>query len=337
MTKNKFLDQLKKALEERGVSIEVIEDTLQEYASMIDDAIESGQSIESFIERMGSAKKVAKSFTRASNKHSNKLVAVTPFLSMIAFFLLGVFYQAWHPGWLVFLLIPIAAILTRKKIVWGSLAVFLILIIFNLGGAYFSLWSPLWSLFLLLISFNDQSSKFNKLRPFAKIYTIIAVGLYHALLLTIRFTNVDLGLDPSLIELISPFVLFFPIIVYGFMNGTIQIQIDGLFDRQIRLRIITNLVIVLGTLIGYIILGLTLPSFWHPGWLMFFIIPIYFIIINAKSPSLIGLMPFIATILFVLVGEYVSIPGQSSAYVVSWLFFFLIPISAILLKKGDVK
>jgi uncharacterized membrane protein len=337
MTKNKFLEQLKKALEERGVSMEVIEDTLQEYASMMDDALESGQSIESFIERMGTAKKVAKSFARARDKQSNKIVAVMPFLSTIAFILLGVFYQAWHPGWLVFLSIPMSAILTRRKIVWRSLNFFLILIIFNIGGAYFSLWSPLWSLFLLLISFNRESDKFSKLRPFAKAYTVIAVALYHALILTIRFSTLELGLNPILIEITSPIVLFIPIILYGFMNGTIQIRIDGLFDRNIRLRIITNLIIVLGTIVGYIILGLTFPSFWHPGWLMFFIIPLYFMLIEEKRPSLVGFMPFIATTLFVLVGEYVTIPGQSSAYVISWLFFFLIPISAILLRKGDAK
>lgn len=337
MTKNKFLEQLKKALEERGVSMEVIEDTLQEYASMMDDALESGQSIESFIERMGTAKKVAKSFARPSNKQSNKIVAVMPFLSAIAFFLLGVFYQAWNPGWLVFLLIPMSGILTRKKIQWSGLFIFIILAIFIIGGTYFSLWSPFWSLFLLLITFKVPPENLSKIRPYALIYTTLAVVIYNALILSTRFMNLDLGINQNLIELISPLALFLPILIYGIMNGAIQIQIDSLFDRQYRLRTIVNLIIIFGTIIGYLFLGFTTPSFWHPGWLMLFLIPTYFIILNTQSFKFVSLTPFISTTLFVLVGEYATIPGQSSAYVISWLFFFLIPISAIVLKKGNAK
>ena len=39
-----------------------------------------------------------------------KIVAITPFVSLIAFILLAYFDLA-HPGWLVFLLIPLAPFL----------------------------------------------------------------------------------------------------------------------------------------------------------------------------------------------------------------------------------
>jgi hypothetical protein len=86
--------------------------------------------------------------------------------------------------------------------------------------------------------------------------------------------------------------------------------------------------------IGYVVLGIV-TGLWHPGWLLFLLIPIYFTSVAAKTFPINDLMPFIATILFVLVGEYVSIPGETNSYALSWLFYLLIPITGILKEKGE--
>ena len=89
MTKTSFLEALKEALQEREVNAKVIEDTIKEYASMIDDALESGESIETFIKRMGSPEKVAKALAKQQQPPSNKFAALSPFIATITFFLDG--------------------------------------------------------------------------------------------------------------------------------------------------------------------------------------------------------------------------------------------------------
>lgn len=337
MTKNKFLDQLKTALEAVGVLASTIEDTLEEYASMIDDALESGQTIESFIERMGSAKKVAKAFAKDQKKRSNRLVALMPFLSTIAFFLLGVFYQAWNPGWLVFLLIPVTGILTNKPIRWKGLMVFVILTTFILIVHQTNLVNPFWALFVLLIPrFNVTKHKW--IHWISGVYTYLAVVLYIGLVFYFSFSFIGSAPGYSDPYLYLPLLLFVPVILYVLWSSSIEVKIDGLTidwsDLNALKKPFFHFGFILFIVIAYVTIGFVFNA-WHPGWLIFFIIPSFYIVRKAKRLPLVPLMPFLSTTLFILVGEYVNIPGQSSGYVISWLFFFLIPISGILNRSND--
>ena len=337
MTKNKFLDQLKAALEAVEVKASTIEDTLEEYASMIDDALESGQTIESFIERMGSAKKVAKAFAKEHKKRSNRLVAIMPFLSTIIFFLLGVFYNVWHPGWLVFLLIPVSGILTNKPIRWKGLMVFVILTTFTLIVDQTNLVNPFWSLFILLIPrFNSDKNQF--IHRLAFVYTYLAVFIYCVIVLYLLFGFTGATDNFRDVYSLLSLLVFVPVAIYVIWSGRIQFKIDGVEMDLSELKSakpeLFHLGFLLTVLVSYIIIGFV-SSLWHPGWLIFFIIPVFYIVRKAKKFPLVPLMPFIATTLFVLVGEYVNIPGQTSGYVLSWLFFFLIPISGILQKGRE--
>ena len=62
------------------------------------------------------------------NKVSRKISAVTPILALCAFFYLGLFLDMWHPGWVVFAVIPLVEILLtiytqEGKAKWISIAV----------------------------------------------------------------------------------------------------------------------------------------------------------------------------------------------------------------------
>ena len=57
---------------------------------------------------------------------------------------------------------------------------------------------------------------------------------------------------------------------------------------------------------------------------------VYPLLRHQSSFSLVPLMPFIATTLFVIVGEFMSLSNGGSSYILSWLFFLLIPITSIL-------
>ncbi len=332
MTKQSFLNQLREALEEEGVSEKIIEETIQEYGSMIDDALEGNETLESFIKRMGSPKKVAKALAKDRPKRSNRLTALSPFIATILFFLVGVLFQAWHPGWLLFLLIPITGILTSKPIEWRGLLIFVILIIFILVGTITYLWNPLWSLFLLIIP-HSKNKKITMIDRVALIYTYIAVAVYH--IAVIYYSFAFMGGYEGIREfyVTMSLVVFIPLLIYAFWNGSIQIRFDLDWQNPLTVKkFVANLSFLLGVGLGYLLLGF-MWGLWHPGWLIFLLIPIVYILVGNKRVSITSLMPFIATILFVLVGEYGMIPGQDTAYTLSWLFFLLIPISGILEKR----
>jgi hypothetical protein len=257
-----------------------------------------------------------------------------PFLSTIVFFFIGVFYNAWHPGWLVFLLIPVTGILSRDKISFRALAFFIILTIIILTlsfGPFFAV--PMWSLFLLLIPF-EKSQKTKPFRIYAMIYTFFAVFAYHFLyyLPFFRYLGSGSNVDVPMLQTL-PLLMLVPIGIYAFWNGAIKINIDlNWNNKKERLQFFLNAGFILSIFIGYLLIGI-LFGLWHPGWLIFFLIPVVYIIIKAKKVPFVELMPFIATSLFILVGEYVALPNQESSYALSWLFFLFIPITGILFNE----
>lgn len=61
----------------------------------------------------------------------NKIIAVTPFVCLITFFILNHFGYA-HPGWIIFLLIPLMPFLVGKKKISASVVVIVIYLIVSL-------------------------------------------------------------------------------------------------------------------------------------------------------------------------------------------------------------
>jgi hypothetical protein len=83
-----------------------------------------------------------------------RIIGITPFVCLIIYFLLGFYKDLWHPGWLVFLLIPIVPIFlslfSKKK---GRVVTFLNLLVilaYLLFGFLYNWWHPGWILFLLI-------------------------------------------------------------------------------------------------------------------------------------------------------------------------------------------
>ncbi len=74
----------------------------------------------------------------------------------------------------------------------------------------------------------------------------------------------------------------------------------------------------------YFLLGFLLKA-WHPGWLIFFIIPMSAIIFTPyRRGKLSALSPFIAVTIFILLGTYVK-----HGYTYGWIVFLLIPLAGI--------
>lgn len=88
------------------------------------------------------------------NSVRGKIIAITPILCLILYLLLGFYKDLWHPGWIVFLLIPIVPLFFKifsgsKESLIGFLTL-LIIAVYIVLGFLFNLWHPGWIIFLLI-------------------------------------------------------------------------------------------------------------------------------------------------------------------------------------------
>lgn len=86
---------------------------------------------------------------------SKKISAVTPILATAAFFYLGLFLNMWHPGWVVFAVIPIVEILLsiysqEGKAKWISIAVIFSIIAYVALGFFTGEWWKVWIVFFII-------------------------------------------------------------------------------------------------------------------------------------------------------------------------------------------
>lgn len=95
--------------------------------------------------------------TELQKKGSALLKFPFPIFAVLLYLAIGYFLHAWHPGWLVFLLIPIyyqlAAALTVRKPKARLLTIpvpEIVLLIFLFFGVVCRIWHPTWFLFLLI-------------------------------------------------------------------------------------------------------------------------------------------------------------------------------------------
>lgn len=87
---------------------------------------------------------------------SGAIIGLVAVLAGAAYFVIGFGFGKWHPGWLVFLSIPLAAIIFdifKKKDLGGSvvgLVAVLATVAFMLMGTLLGIWQVAWLVFLLI-------------------------------------------------------------------------------------------------------------------------------------------------------------------------------------------
>ena len=69
-----------------------------------------------------------------------------PVAITVLYLILGFAFQAWHPGWLIFLTIPIYYWHPMSKLLWLCNPV-MITLIYLVMGFYFHMWHPGWLIF----------------------------------------------------------------------------------------------------------------------------------------------------------------------------------------------
>ncbi|MFP4177733.1 MAG: HAAS signaling domain-containing protein [Acholeplasmataceae bacterium] len=361
--KDKYLEHLEERLKEGSVSAAEIADIIADYDQLYDEAASRGMSDEKIVDFLGNPDRVAQEIIRELRiRHDRtfkyRIIAVMPFLSLTVFILLGTIFDLWHPGWLVFLAIPMTALLIGgPKGIHGLVALspFLAVIVFIIFG-YFDLWHPGWLVFLIipvssLLTVRSTRTVLVGLTPFMALVAFILLGIYDLwnpgwlvflaipmVSILFRKNRLHVLIYESLFLIAIGLYLYmglahgrydqgaFAFILpaaYGILIGDVSIRFDFSGPDPRKNAIMSASVALL--VVAYIATGLLFAA-WAYAWQLFLLIPILGIILYDRF-RLVAISPFIATILFFSLGYFFD------AFAVSWLAFLLIPISAILTES----
>ena len=84
-----------------------------------------------------------------AEKKRHKLDAAYPVLITALYLALGGLFDLWHPGWLIFLTIPLHYIRPKNRLEQLSNPV-MVTLIYLVLGFFFNLWHPGWLVFLII-------------------------------------------------------------------------------------------------------------------------------------------------------------------------------------------
>jgi len=272
MNRIEFIKELKRKLHEMELDYNVVDEIVADYEELIMEAVESGEMEEEFISRLGSPKEVARNF-KGEKKLKNVdtiLVALSPFVATIVFMWLGLSYNLWHPGWLVYLVVPVMGVWTGRKGMstmefLTAQSTFIATAFYLIFGFVYNVWHPTWVVFFLIIIFGlftDTKDKKNMI--FATL--IILASVAYVIIDLQDITKWD-------------WLVFLVPVIYGTATGKL-FQVNGDFpdDPKIKAMVIT----AIGTPIVYLLIGLIF-NLWHPTWLIMFAIPVVAIILFANE------------------------------------------------------
>lgn len=317
MKKEEYLTLLENVLKQNDVEKDERSVIVEDYEELYEGYLESGLTNSEIKKKLGTPYNVVKElkgsmrYKAYPNNQQEKVIAISPFFALVVFFLLGFMYDAWHPAWLVFFIIPISAIvLSIKDGIWHLLTAispFITTAFFLLYGYYKGVYHPTWLIFLLILFFAFMTMKESRKYLYIALL-VVGTGVYLWIGLTYQVY------DRSLI-------VFLPLLVALVSYGHVEI----IFNFQKPLVYVT-----LGCLLIYFLSGYFF-DLWKVMWLIFFLIPMTAIYLDEKGKSrYIALSPFIAITIFYLLGFYADL------WSVSWLAFLLIPVTAILLGEEKV-
>ena len=379
--KDEYLKELKEKLSNFNIPLNEMANILIDYSDKIDKAYAKKRNEELIYKMIGTPNDVINNLREELNKGENyiynnsnnteiknqvfakKIIALMPFFSLIVFFILGMAFDLWHPGWLVFLSIPITSIIFKyieddSTNVLLALSPMLAVIVFFILGYEFGLWHPGWLVFLIipiigiisgfksmsLISFLTSISVFVSLIMFILlgIYTndwdiywlvllsIPMIGIFYESK-TWKIVLMELGF---IIAIISYLYLGYLEVSWGYTLIPFILPIVISIILGDDSYIIMNRdnrrpwIMFLSLLIIYIVFGILYSNTWGFLWMIFLLIPIYQIIKNTSSETrIIAIMPFVSTIIFFSLGYFANL------WTYSWLAFLLTPMISIIIRK----
>ncbi|WP_162140212.1 HAAS signaling domain-containing protein [Haploplasma axanthum] len=370
--KNKFIEELREYLEDKDVSKNQIDEIIADYQEFYEEYSNRGLSEEEIIERLGRPRTIYKNIrntviTIKEETWKSKAIAVSPFISVLAFVLIGYFTKVWHPTWLVFLFVPLSGVMFSGKNLLNTLlgmSPFLTTATYILIGHFFNVWHPTWLIFLLipiLGVLTDKESFKNKVAGLSVFIGIIAAFLvtYFGILewkyawlfflLVILSTPLfrDKNKPKEIIFFISAITAIILYIVLVFSKVTIPLALCSFFiplvigiwtdhinvtieiDKSKKTILFTMLSVLI--IAAFVVLGVIFKN-WIYIWQVLLLIPIFAVVIESSQKNkfrMTSITPFIALALFFSFGYFYA------AWQISWLAFLLIPIIGVL--EGESK
>lgn len=325
---NNYLNDLKDYLEDKDISKNQIKEIISDYKEFYEDYSNSGLTHEEIILKLGTPKEVYRSLKGTltvikTPSFGSKLIAVSPFLSVITYILLGYYLEAWHPGWVVFLSIPLFGVMFNKKNILAVITeslIFIGIIISTLLPYYDVLpWKYSW---LFIISFLMPSVfAYNKQSLTKAVMMEISIIIAFVLYIVLVAQNVSVPV--SLLSFILPFIV-------GIYLGHIEVTVNFSYKKGTKHIILITIFLISTSL--FIIFGLIYNN-WAYLWQILLIPFMAAIILERKDNdyTFTPLMPFLATIIFYSLGYFYD------AWAVSWLAYLLIPLVGILEGKPIVE
>ncbi len=198
-----------------------------------------------------------------------------PFVAIItaAFLLLGFIGGWWHPAWLLFLTIPVYYPLVRA-IRRGGVSPFDVIVPVIIGGAYVAIgfiwriWSPTWLMLLAIPVYFIISAIFRK-----SLVEVLAKGWYPIFVTAVYFV---LGFVLGKAGWSMGCLLYFTIPLYYSVIESIKkhrgVKALTAFPWEV---LIVGLYLFAGIMYGW----------WHPGWVIFLLIPVLRWILSAIVKS----------------------------------------------------
>lgn len=316
--KNDYIERLKSELNLYTTNYADIKDIIRDYEEMYDDALQTGKSPEEVEAMLGEPESIVDelkeslSIKQEKRSKGNKLVAISPFIATILFFITGFYYDGWSYGWLFFLMIPMLAILfnTPKREMLVALSPFVSVILLISIGFSTGRWEYAWLPFLsipVLGYFSD-----GKLWVSLSFLGLVLLGIAGYV-----YAGITYGFNLAWLS-------FIPAIIFSIIRGQIVISFGDLKgqERKKTLSLIGVIILMVGLFVG---LGLALDA-WAWSWMFVLGIPMAAIILFAKG-NITALMPFISVVIFYSLGYFFNM------FHISWVAFLLIPITAILFSK----
>jgi len=359
--KNNYLEELKGLLNLYQMEDNEVNDIVNDYDDMYNNWIETGMSEEEVESKLGTPRSIIKELTEGyrrkprKQKKSDKVIAVSPFVALVIFMVLGFGYDLWAYSWMAFLLIPITAIIAEMDVkenehVLTALSPFIAVIGYFILGFVYGYWHPGWLIFLIIpviAIFNSRKSMsflslLISLSPFAALVAFFYLGelghwqqgwlvfLIIPILGAMEEKSFLRGLLIEFTILIGAFGYLFIGYTYGEWNLALLAFLPALAVAFAFGYIEVNYNgsktywgFVLLTVAVYLIVSLAF-GYWNLTWLIFLAIPVFAIVKEVRgSERVIALTPFLALVLFFMIGFLFD------GWVYAWLAFLIIPVTAI--------
>ena len=368
--KQDYINELASLLDLYEMDSQEKEDILSDYNDMYDHYEDYGMTHEQIRDKLGAPSSIIGDLTEGFRKQSEikeikassrntKITALSPFVALILFFVLGFAFNLWAYSWMAFLLIPVVAIIVNvgpRGETLIALSPFVALIGYGILGFVYNLWHPGWLIFLIIpvtaILTSVRKEGFlvtlTSLSPFIAL-TIFFVyfgerneyvtgWLIFLIIPAIGVLNEKNLLKIILVELLIAggaigylwigatydrydwgLLAFVPLVAYGLLQANLRFWE---IPKEYRIVALISIVVFVGLGLSSDLVGINM---WGYAWMAFLAIPVFAIQRETSgNEKWIATMPFISLFLFYTLGYFFG------WWAFSWLAFLLIPMFAII-------